>query len=369
MIPVAPSLFAAARYGNVLDYAGPNLTSSQLIVYSATGSHSGGPTTHGNSPTVNAPPLSGQATTAHQIAAALGSHDVVKLEGVNANLRHLAAGRNFNGPLFVATPQLLRAFGIDPSSVSSSTDIISMRPGLSSISKMALTIAGTKGPPIRTTQSSQNACPPSSCVANPSIVENSALPSGTSAPNTVITESAVRRYHLHETTVGWMIQAPSTITAAQISEARLAAASAGMSIETKNSQPTSSEIIGWATVFGVVLALGILAMTVGLIRSETAADLRTLTATGASSGTRRVLAAATAGALGLLGALIGTAVAYLAAAAWFKGNTLNGGISALLNAPGEELLIILIGMPLAAAAVGWLLAGKQPSAIAHQPME
>ena len=43
-------------------------------------------------------------------------------------------------------------------------------------------------------------------------------------------------------------------------------------------------------------------MTVGLIRSEAAADLRTLTATGATGRTRRTLTAATAGALAFLGA-------------------------------------------------------------------
>ena len=56
----------------------------------------------------------------------------------------------------------------------------------------------------------------------------------------------------------------------------------------------------------MLVALGVLAMTVGLIRSETAGDLRTLTATGASSATRRTLNAATAGALALLGGILGT---------------------------------------------------------------
>ena len=65
-------------------------------------------------------------------------------------------------------------------------------------------------------------------------------------------------------------------------------------------------------------------MSVGLIRSETASDLRTLTATGASGSTRRTLTAATAGALALLGALLGTAAAYIAAIAFSWGNTLDG---------------------------------------------
>lgn len=56
-----------------------------------------------------------------------------------------------------------------------------------------------------------------------------------------------------------------------------------------------NQIIDWATMFGLVLALGILAMSVGLICSETAADPRTLTATGASGRTRRALTAVTAG--------------------------------------------------------------------------
>ena len=58
-------------------------------------------------------------------------------------------------------------------------------------------------------------------------------------------------------------------------------------------------------------------MTVGLIRSESAGDLRTLTATGATGRIRRTLTASTAGALALLGALLGVAGAYLALAAMY----------------------------------------------------
>jgi hypothetical protein len=35
----------------------------------------------------------------------------------------------------------------------------------------------------------------------------------------------------------------------------------------------------------------------------------------------------------------------------------------------RALLFILVGMPLIAVAVGWLLAGREPPAIAHQPIE
>jgi len=213
-------------------------------------------------------------------------------------------------------------------------------------------------------------CPKRDCLANPVIQEVSGLPAGTSAPNTVITLHAIHRLGLRAITSGWLIQTPNPPTAAQISSARLAAAAAGMSVETKSSVPTSAEIINWATVFGIVLALAILAMSVGLIRSETASDLRTLTATGASSPTRRNLTAVTAGALAFTGAVLGTVAGYVAASGWFRTNSFNGGVAALITSiPGRNLLIILVGMPLAAAACGWLLAGREPPGVAHQPIE
>jgi len=53
---------------------------------------------------------------------------------------------------------------------------------------------------------------------------------------------------------------------------------------------------------------------------------------------------------------------------WIINNSLNGGISALANVPVANLLVVLIGMPLVAAAFGWLLAGREPPAISHQPI-
>jgi putative ABC transport system permease protein len=214
------------------------------------------------------------------------------------------------------------------------------------------------------------------CLANPVIQEVSSLPAGTSAPNTVITEHAVQQLGLQQLGLksrvgvsGWLIQTPQPLTAAQIHNAQQTAAAAGLSVETRSSVPGLGEIINWATAVGILLALGILAMSVGLIRSETASDLRTLTATGASGPTRRSVTAATAGALALLGAVTGTVAGYLASAAWFRNSSLNGGLSALASVPVRNLLIILVGMPLAAVVAGWLLAGREPAAIARRPME
>jgi putative ABC transport system permease protein len=378
LIAVIICVLAASRYGNVLDYAGPNMASNQMVVYAPTsgpgpgsqcinpdGSTSCGPQT---------PPVSmaTASATAHQIATGLGAGTVVQLDQSSANLQHDAGGRQFGGQVYVATPQLLRAFGINPSQINPKADFLSMRPGLSSLSLMQATFGNDGssskfGPP----PSGPNPfpCPRSSCVANPVIQEVSALPSGTSAPNTVVTEHFIHQHHLQVSTAGWLIQTSQPLTGLQISNARaITAPESGMALETKNDQPTSSEITNWATVFGIALALGVLAMSVGLIRSETASDLRILTATGAGSRTRRALTASTAGALALLGAVIGTVAGYIGTIAYARGSTTDG-LSSLGNIPLKNLLLIVVGMPLVATLGGWIFSGRQPSGIATQPTE
>jgi len=109
----------------------------------------------------------------------------------------------------------------------------------------------------------------------------------------------------------------------------------------------------------------VLAASVGLIRSETGSDLRTLTATGASTTTRRAITAATAAALGVLGAVLGMAFAVAACLAWA-----HASLSALFgDVPVTDVLILLAGLPLAAAAGGWLLAGREPEVISRQPLD
>ena len=113
-----------------------------------------------------------------------------------------------------------------------------------------------------------------------------------------------------------------------------------------------------ATAAGVVLALAILALTVGLIRSETAGDLRTLTAAGATPRIRRALTATTAGALALLGALLGIAGAYLVLSAMYHDD-----LGYLSHAPVAWLLLVTVGLSLTATAAGWVLlaANREPS--------
>ncbi len=380
MIAVIVCAVAVARYSSVFDYVGPNMAANAMNVYSAESGPTFGPNgqTQQSGPT---PSLASQEATVHAIASAVGATSVVGLENAAANMQSpSASGRQWNGPVYVATPSLLRAYGINPSSIPSNVDVLSSRPGLVG-SGVQLTYGSGNGPgpgkgPVNGPQflgaGGNNSCSPGSCVAHPVIQEESQLPTGTSAANTLITESALRRLHIADQNSlgGWVLQANAPITSAQITNAQSLAASNQLSIESKNNQPTSAEIVNWATVFGIALALGILAMSVGLIRSETASELRTLTAAGASSRTRRSLTAVTAGGLAFLGALLGTIAAYVAVAGFFQSNQLEGGLSDLVHhIPWSNLILIVIAMPVAATLIGWVLAGREPRGIAARPME
>jgi putative ABC transport system permease protein len=353
LIAAVVLVISAARFGGAADYVGPNLTSSQLVVY---------PPGHDNpnGPRPTASQLATTRTTAQRIAASLDERYLITLETPSGSLQYGGSGRGWSGTIYVATPQLLNAFGITPAQVNPDADFLTMRPGLPTTQHMQLwfTPKSPQGSP----------CLPGSCLANPPIQEIGALPSGTSAPNTVITEHAMREFRFTTTTAGWLIQAPGGLTATQITNARQTAATAGASIETVNNIPSLTQVTDAATIFAMVLALGILAMSIGLVRSETAADLRTLTAAGASSAARRTLTAATAGALALTGAVVGTAGGYLAAIGFFRTNQLDQ-LSELDSVPVAGLLWILVGIPLIAVIVSWLLAGREPRVIARQPLE
>jgi putative ABC transport system permease protein len=191
------------------------------------------------------------------------------------------------------------------------------------------------------------------------------LPTDTSDPNLLITLYALRRFALKVSPAGWLIATSHPLSAAQINTARQMASADGMAIETKNGDPSLVELRFWATAAGILLALGVLATTVGLIRSEAGRDLRTLTAVGAPSSTRRRITAATAGALGILGAFGGVGVAYIVSVAYFR-SQLQARVG---HVPVVDLVLILVGLPLTASLGGWLLAGREPANIGRQSIE
>jgi putative ABC transport system permease protein len=243
------------------------------------------------------------------------------------------------GVLYVATPELLGSLGLDPATVDPRADVL----------------AGQTGE-LRFANLSRPGAPP--------IVQPIQVGAYTSAPTSLVTGDGLRRRGWQPRPAGWLVEARAPLTGPQVVRARQVAADVGMTVEARDHQTQLPAIRSGATAAGLLLALGILAMTVGLIRGEAAGDLRTLTASGAAGATRRTLTAATGGALALLGVLLGGAGAYLALLAGYHDD-----LAALGRVPVAHLAVTVVGLPVTAAAVGWLLAGREPSTLARQPLE
>jgi putative ABC transport system permease protein len=259
--------------------------------------------------------------------------------------------------LYVATPALLRYIGINPASVDPSTDFLA-NPSVDTGEFVVPVVKPTKGFEIAELS-----------VTNVQRIDSRKLfgsPRGERglAPASFITLDGLRRLGFRQVSSGWIVESGRPLTSEQVADARALAADNGLTIETRRESTSLATTKSIAIAAGALLALAILAMTVGLIRSESAGDLRALTATGATSRIRRTLTAATAGALALLGALLGVAGAYLALAA-----TYSDDLGYLGRIPVFYLVLLVVGIPVAAVAAGWLLAGREPPTIARTAIE
>lgn len=252
--------------------------------------------------------------------------------------------------LFVATPAALRYLGVDPTTIDPSTDYLAP-PGV-----QAAKLVNFDG---RTELAVTNVRP----ITIGRHLFGSALGL---APGQVafITPNGLRRHGWRQIPGGWLVEASRPLTSDQIARARELAADAGLTIEVRRGKTSFTRVMAIATGAGALLALAILALTVGLIRGESAGDLRTLTATGATARIRRTLTAATAGSLAVLGALLGVAGAYVVLTA-----TYHDDLGYLSHVPVVYLALAVVGVPLAATAAGWLVAGREPRTIAWRAID
>jgi putative ABC transport system permease protein len=347
LIAMLIALISTGRYADSLDYIGPNLPTNQLLVTVAQADS--GP---GAGPRI--PPTSAATgAPAAAIAAALGTGDTLAIDSVGAVLAQCKGSGSersclSNGGLNVATPELLAHYGIEPGDIAAGTQLITSRPHLVGTPDLALLDFAINGP--------------DDLLRNPRIQFVPGLPTGSSQPNLLVMPDTVAAMHLVETrSAAVLITTRHALTPTQINTARQIAVTDGMNVETANQMPTLSEVRDDATTVGILLALGVLAMTVGLIRSATVGDLRIMAATGARRRTRRTLTAVTAGALGALAAVLGTAVAYTMALVFFR-SQLSERMS---QPPWLDLLLVLVGLPLAAALGGWVFAAREPAALAR----
>jgi putative ABC transport system permease protein len=241
----------------------------------------------------------------------------------------------------VTSPELLRHYGVDPAGVDRATDVLTVRPE-SGLSLLSGSGAGT-----------------------PAAAGQLPDPRFESLPRTLVTPAALERHGWTPVRAGWLVETPLPLTAEQLAGAREFAGGAGLAAEGRDSGDGLLALRTIATAAGALLALVILAMTVGLIRAEAAGDLRTLTAAGATRRIRRTLTSATAGGLALLGGLLGIGAAYTVILAGSSREQLGR----LAQVPIVELTVIALGVPLAAAAAGWLLAGREPRSLVRVRLE
>jgi putative ABC transport system permease protein len=239
--------------------------------------------------------------------------------------------------LYLANPEILARYGVDLDTVGPQTEVLTVERGELFFEPMRPELV--KGP-------------------------EHFEPGYTSLPGSFITPSALRRRGWDSARAAWLVEAATPITDDQFAESREAAAAAGITVERRNDQADLAALRTGATAVGMLLALGILATTVGLIRSESAGDLRILTATGAGSRIRRRLTAATAGGLAAMGALLGVGGAYLAFLTFHLED-----LGALSPVPVTHVALLVLGVPVLAAGAGWVLAGKQPDSITRHPIE
>lgn len=251
----------------------------------------------------------------------------------------------FVAMLYVASPDLLDHLSIEPDAIGADTVV------LTSLREPAY-IVGELDSPFR-----RAAVPADQVMAIDAQHYDS-------APQALLTEHGLERSGLQRATAGWLIESARPLTDRELAAAREMAVDAGLTIEARDEQPELATLRTGASIAGVLLALAILAMTVGLLRSEAAADLRTLSAAGATSHLRRTLTATTAGALAAVAVVIGTVTAYAALLAGYWPD-----LDRLGNVPVAHLVTIAIALPVIASGASWLVAGREPPAIARRPIE
>lgn len=336
-VPLAVTVTAASAQH---DAASGNLPDRQIIV--STGAIT--------SPVLeprSAAELDELTATVQQIAAGLDGAQVVELRvvidprlepspvGVEAVRVDRRDGDGDGPPVFLATDPLLEALALRPTS---GFELLTAETG--PIDYGAVVDAATGRHPPRP-------------VANATIIERGY----TSLPSSLLNPRTVTQQGWTTMTAGWLIDSPTTLTDDQVATIRTIALTAGLRVETRDDQASIAQLRDNATAIGVILALGILALTVGLLRSEAAADTATLTATGATSGVRRAITASTAAALAALAVLIAVVAVYAA---------LTAASRDLPALPIANLAAIGFGVPLLSGLAGYAAAGRDSGSLSRQ---
>lgn len=235
------------------------------------------------------------------------------------------------GVLYLATKEVLALVDVNPSAQDQHADVLSPAAGTFAFANVA----------------DRGSAPTAAATSAPDY---------SSMPSQLITQSALDENGWVATPASWFLDAHRPLTDEALRATRRAAAAAGLTIETRDDRTGLASIQLAATIVGFVFSLGIVALTLGLLRAETATDLRVLWAAGATRTITQTLSATTGATLAGTGALLGAVSAYAALAAGYTSD-----IQQLSAVPVLHLTTLLIGVPATAALLSWMISGTGPA--------
>ena len=249
-----------------------------------------------------------------------------------AQLVRQVSGQLSSYPLYVSSPQLLHAFGIDSQQPSPGGYYAANPTGTWSM------LFSQREP-----------------VPAPAALRFSSY---TSLPQVLVSPAVVAQRHWKTVRAGWLLETPQPLTEQQQQAARTQAAALGLAIETRDPQRYLGRLRLMFTIGGIALALAVIAIALVLLRLQTTRDQQILTAVGTPSRARRLIAATTATALAALGTALGMTGAYATLIVAYSDT-----LDRLGNVPWPALTAIAIGIPALALATSWLTASRQPPSI------
>jgi putative ABC transport system permease protein len=260
-------------------------------------------------------------------------------------VRRVEQGYQHVAGVYAATPEVLAAFGLAADSLAASDDVVTVDDGDD------LFLFGTPGTAVERLGQGR-----------PLTTTGTLTESFSSLPGALVDPEVARRRGWETADGGrWLVESAVPFTDEQLRVARDLATRYGFVIESRDDNSNLPTVRLAAGAAGMLMALSVLAMTVGLMRGESANDVRTLTATGATRSTRRGVTAVTAGSLAALGASLGISAAYI--------GLVGGRLEDLTPLPWRDLTMIGAGTPLIAAIGAWLLAGREPAGVARTALE
>jgi putative ABC transport system permease protein len=273
------------------------------------------------------------------------AHQVTELTGLSAEFRPLLKvsqfqklpdkrqpGTRYFGSIWVATPQLLTAWNLNPALAASTSALLGPpRPGLVVTSDEQL---------------------PASNVPS-STASTLGLRSYSEAAAYWVPQRWVAEHHYEMALTGWMIDTPDPITIAQ-HVALLNAAGDHLTLTTMRAPELSSQLRLLSLIIGSAIAFSVLAFVVALVRSEASEEKRIFIAAGAQRRTRRRIGAATAFLLAATASVLAIPAGYLGLVAVMADPTGEYG----LVFPIGVLTLVCVGFPTIAAAGAWLLTGR-----------